>query len=200
MIVEQPYHKYVFDIENRKFVGQFEQMYKNEEKENYDSWFQDDLTHLGKQISLTILNRYNFDSILDIGCGKGTFTNLLKKANNKVIGCDISETAIIKAKSKYRDVEFLKLTADKALNLKKKWDLVIMMEILSYLENWKEILAKATSSRYIYISIYLPPNPIGFVKSFKELINEINKYFYIEIELLWNNEAIFILGKRKDNK
>jgi hypothetical protein len=66
----QPYHKYVFDTDNREFVGQFEEMYQSEDRENYDSWFQEDLTHIGKQISVTILNRYNFKSILDIGCGK----------------------------------------------------------------------------------------------------------------------------------
>jgi SAM-dependent methyltransferase len=196
----QPYHKYVFDKDNRQFVGQFEEMYQNEEIENYDSWFQEDLTHLGKQISLIILNRYNFSTILDIGCGKGAFTHLLKKSNNKVVGADISETAIVKAKSRYRDIEFLKLNAEEALSLKKDWDLIVMIETLSYLENWKEILEKVASrSMHIYISLYLPPNPIGFVKSFEELKNQINKYFDSETELLWNNETMFIMGKKKES-
>ncbi|MEW6680127.1 MAG: class I SAM-dependent methyltransferase [bacterium] len=154
MMGEQPYHKYVFDIKNRKFVGNFEEMYANEGKENYDSWYQEDLTHFGKQLSLLLLSRYNFTSILDIGCGKGTFTHLLKKANNEVVGTDISETAIQKAKAKYRDIKFLKLTAEEALNLKKNWDLVILMEILSYCENWRDILSKVAEQ-----SIYIPLHP-----------------------------------------
>ena len=39
---ERPYHKYVFDAESRQFVGEFEEMYQAEDKEQYDSWFQDD--------------------------------------------------------------------------------------------------------------------------------------------------------------
>lgn len=197
---QQPYHKYVFDEKRRKFVGQFEKMYQNENKENYDSWFQEDLTHLGKQMSLLILNRYNFGSILDIGCGKGAFTHLLKKSNNRVVGIDISRTAIKKAKSKYRNVEFLRMTVEKALSLQ-KWDLIIMLEVLSYLKNWRELLEKVVEhTSYIYISLYLPPNPIGFIKSFNELNREIIKHFDITTKLLWNDETIFMLGKRKDSK
>ncbi len=46
--LKMPYHKYVFDEEKGKFVGQFEEMYKNEDVEHYDSWFQEDLTSLSK--------------------------------------------------------------------------------------------------------------------------------------------------------
>jgi len=61
---ERPYHKYVFDIENRKFIGKFEEMYNHEEIESYDSWFQEDLRHLTYQISFVLLNRYNFSTVL----------------------------------------------------------------------------------------------------------------------------------------
>ncbi len=112
----QPYHKYVFNIKERKFVGDFEKMYANEDNKNYDSWFQEDMSHLGRQFSLLLINRYNFNSILDIGCGKGSFTSLLKKNNNIVTGIDISETAIKKAKAKYPRVEFRRATIDQALS------------------------------------------------------------------------------------
>jgi len=200
-MASQTYHKYVFDEKKRKFVGEFEKMYADEDRKNYDSWFQEDLTHLERQISLVILNRCNFSSILDIGCGKGAFTHLLKKANNRIVGVDISETAIIKAKSKYRNIEFSELSAEEALNLQEEWDLVVAMEILSYLENWKEILAKAAhKASCIYISLYLPPNPVGFVKNFDELKNEIRKYFDIDIEIICNNEHIFVFCRKRRQK
>lgn len=200
-MTNQPYHKYVFDEKKRIFIGRFEDMYADEEQGGYDSWFQEDLSHLGKQISLMILNRYNFNSILDIGCGKGAFTHLLKKTNNRVVGVDISEAAILKAKSKYREVEFLQSTAEEALRLQKKWDLILMMEVLSYLKNWKEVIATAAErTSYLYISLYLPPKPIGFVKSFDGLKVACQKDFNITMELLWNKETIFILGKREPIK
>ena len=102
-----PYHKFVFDSENRRFVGDFDKMYQQEDVQNFDSWFQDDMNHLTKRLALTILGRYNFNSVVDFGCGKGAFTNLLKKANNTVTGIDISETAVQKAKAKYPDIQFI---------------------------------------------------------------------------------------------
>ena len=101
--MKKDYHKHVFD--NNKFVGNFEEMYQNE-KTDYDSWFQSDLRDYGYQLSLTILNQYNFNKILDIGCGKGLFTSLLKKKNNTVEGIDISSTAIKKAQASSKDINF----------------------------------------------------------------------------------------------
>ncbi len=49
--------------------------------------------------------------------------------------------------------------------------------------------------QYIYITLYIPKNPIGFVKSFRELIKEIEKYFSIEEKIIYNDESIFILAK-----
>lgn len=97
------YHKYVFDTEQRKFIGKFEDMYQAEDSEGFDAWFERDLRLPRKTISCAILAAYNFSRILDIGCGKGTFTHLLKKQNNHVVGIDSSETAIRKAKESYTD-------------------------------------------------------------------------------------------------
>ncbi|NPE27390.1 class I SAM-dependent methyltransferase [Methanococcoides sp. SA1] len=175
-------------------------MYSNEEKECYDSWHQDDLTHFGKKISLTVLDRYNFDTILDIGCGKGAFTHLLKKQNNKVVGIDLSETALLKAKTKYKDIDFIKCKIEDIDEIGSMWSLTVLYEVLSYIENWDTCLQNISKcTEYIYVSLYIPPNPIGYIKNFDELRFGIYKYFTIEEELVWNNETILILGKRKND-
>ena len=74
-----PYHKFVFDKDKRKFLGEFEGMYKSEEQEDFDSWNISNLSILSRRIHLEIINSYNFNSILDFGCGKGALTHLLKK-------------------------------------------------------------------------------------------------------------------------
>jgi 2-polyprenyl-3-methyl-5-hydroxy-6-metoxy-1,4-benzoquinol methylase len=195
---EQPYHKYVFDTKNRKFVGQFEKMYADEDKYNFDSWFQDSMDHLGKEISLLLIHRYNFNSILDIGCGKGAFTSLLKKKNNIVMGIDISDTAIKKSKARYNQVEFRQATVDQALAGKETWDLIVIIEVLSYIKHWKDVLASAAGkTKYLYLSIYLPDNPIGYVKNFDDFRKEIKKHFTIEDELFWNNSTILLMVQSK---
>ena len=58
-------------------------MYQNESKENFDSWHQDDTRQLQRKIDMAILEDYNFEKIIDIGCGKGSLSHLLKKKNKK---------------------------------------------------------------------------------------------------------------------
>ena len=90
----KPYHKFVFDEDNREFVGEFEEMYK---EEDIDPWHCSDLRMTSKKIHTAILQDMNWSYILDYGCGKGAFTHTLKKNNNRVIGVDVSQNAINKA-------------------------------------------------------------------------------------------------------
>ncbi|GAH69567.1 unnamed protein product, partial [marine sediment metagenome] len=136
------YHKYVFD--NNKFVGKFEDMYQNE-KTDYDSWLQSDLRDYGYQLSLAILNQYNFNKILDIGCGKGLFTSLLKKKNNEVVGIDVSLTAVKKAMRSYPDIDFQCFNVNRKYYIRifeeyGKFDLIVCKEVLSYMKDWKKIV------------------------------------------------------------
>lgn len=193
------YHKYVFDIDNREFVGEFELMYQNESKENFDSWHQDDTRQLQRKIDLAVLEDYNFERVIDIGCGKGSLTHLLKKKNNQVMGIDISPTAVAIASERFADIDFFALDVSnisefhKFMESQGPIDLIFTSEVFSYIENWKELLGEiAKISKYFMISLYIPENPIGFVKSESELINEISKYFNI-IEHITLNTGSFVI-------
>jgi 2-polyprenyl-3-methyl-5-hydroxy-6-metoxy-1,4-benzoquinol methylase len=199
--MEKPYHKYVFDQKNRLFIGDFENMYQNEDVQSYDSWFQDDLNHLTKKLVSTLLARFNFDSIVDFGCGKGTFTHLLQKENNEVIGIDISETAIKKARAKYPKIDFRVGNSDSFAEIEYV-DLVLAIEVLSYLENWKEILSVISrKTKYFLISVYIPLDPIGYIKSLSDLELNLMQDFTIETKLIVNdNSCIFLLKSKVLNK
>ena len=41
--MSKPYHRFVFDTEQRRFVGEFEEMYRREDEEGFDSWHQEDV-------------------------------------------------------------------------------------------------------------------------------------------------------------
>jgi len=183
------YHKYVFDQENQRVVGKFEEMYQAEDVENFDSWHQDDMRLLTKQISLVLLNRYNFNNVLDVGCGKGAFTHLLKKENNQVTGIDVSKTAIKRAKAKFIDISFncVDLTKDSFKKMpffSKHYDLIVFMEILSYLPNWSDVIKEFSQvGDHILITLDIPENPIGYVKSKESLKAVVQRYYVIIDEL-----------------
>lgn len=197
---EQPYHQYVFDSEKRKFIGNFEEMYQQEDVQGYDSWYQDDTTHIVKRLVLALLQEYNFNLILDIGCGKGSFTHLLKKKNNKVSGCDISETAIKKASAKYPEIHFFVASSDKLMQeYKLKHDFVMIMEVLSYIKSWKSFIEYVSGiTDYLLLTLYLPSDPIGYVKTFDKLKDEVRKYFLTIHEMVIDQSVIILLLKRDD--
>ena len=197
--MSSPYHKYVFDVEKRLFVGEFEKMYQDEELFNFDSWFQNDMNHLTKKLALSILSNYNFSKIIDFGCGKGDFTNLLKKNNNSITGLDISITAIEKAKAKYPKIDFLTSDATYFKQMTNV-DLVVAIEVFSYINNWEEVLEDISKkSMYLFLTVYIPVNPIGFIKSIKELENTLIKFFNIETKLIANDESSMFLVKIKND-
>ena len=204
------YHKYVFDIDKREFVGSFEEMYQNEQVDNFDSWHQEDSRHLQRKIALSILDEYNFQSIVDVGSGKGVLTHLLKKRNNQVIGLDISPTAVEKAKARFPDIQFNSMDVNDPdkfdLFLKDSLEscvsgdnLIFAAECLSYLSNWKDFIRIASRNvDFLMVGLFIPKNPIGFVKTAKELELEICKYYeIIESVRLAKLEFIIIFGKRR---
>lgn len=100
------YQDYV--IKSGKFVGKFEDMYKNfsdpwnllktrniESNLNYDIIFSY-CDYLKKKKKLTVL---------EIGCGFAHISNQLYKNGFKVYGTDISETVIKKSKKKYPKIK-----------------------------------------------------------------------------------------------
>lgn len=197
------YHPYVFDTANRSFVGKFDEMYQAEQQAGFDSWHQDDLRHLTKRICLDLLADYNFSKVLDIGCGKGAFTQNLKRQNNHVIAVDVSETALKVAQARYPDIQFVQADVARADfkvgSVGDAFDLVTCLETLSYVERWPALLEQfAHVGRYALIALFVPDQPIGFVKSIEDLITAFSSHFEgIEDIRLQTRKQIILFGKSK---
>jgi 2-polyprenyl-3-methyl-5-hydroxy-6-metoxy-1,4-benzoquinol methylase len=191
------YHKYVFDVQQRTFVGKFEEMYQAEETEGFDSWHERDLRHLRKTISRTILDAYSFGRILDLGCGKGLFTQFLKKQNNHVVGIDVSPTAIRKARESFADIDFRCMSIESLATLEQTFDLAVVMGTFAYVADWPRVIdVLATMTRYFYVAEYIPrPDPIGFVKSPDRLISEVARHFVIRTKVLLDDEHCLLLAE-----
>ncbi len=190
------YQKFVFDISDRRFVGRFENMYAREDREGFDSWQQDTLTTLQKRVSLAVLDAYNFGSIFDFGCGKAAFTHLLKKENNRVLGADMSATAVRKARVRYPHVEFRVLDGKSLPSLKERFDLVVAMEVFSFIPEWRKVLKHlARKGMYMYVTLHIPPNPIGFVPSFEVLREALRAEGEFVSEIILDNRVFCALVK-----
>lgn len=205
------YHKYVFNEDERCFVGNFEEMYQQEKIKNFDSWHQDDSRQLNRSIALEILSAYNFKKIIDIGCGKGTLTHRLKKINNQIVAIDISPTVVEMARARFPDIKFKALDVNDVLGLEKYLDkcfdngsadgvdLVFTAECLSYLSNWKDLLASISKRAcFLMVCLYVPDEPIGFVKSWHELELAVERDFdVLEFVHIKKSKFVILFAKSK---
>ncbi|MEY3616062.1 MAG: hypothetical protein RLZZ518_1064 [Actinomycetota bacterium] len=183
------YHKYVFDSLKRVFVGRFDEMYQAENNEGFDAWNQDDLqSRVDVAICNQILSGRVYEAILDLGCGKGALTAHLAQFAHRVIGTDISPTAIDIAGRRYPKIQFEVLDVSNSELLsnflqRELYDsggphLIVISQVLSYLETWKELLANiAKTPTEVLIVLYVPEEPIGFVKTSEDLQNVLAEYF-----------------------
>src|SRR5947209_2013368 len=150
--MSQPWHRYVFNTDRRAFVGEFESMYQAEAEAGFDSWHQSDPRRLDSQVAALLLQQITFHSAIDLGCGKGLFTASLARRDNRVVGVDISQTAIATAQGQFPDLEWACAGAAEYLAQSPRVDLVLAREVLSYLEDWREVLARcAEIARYVLV-------------------------------------------------
>jgi trans-aconitate methyltransferase len=188
----------VFDTQERRLIGDFEAMYAAEDAEKFDSWHGHDARHLRLRLALALLAEYNFSSVLEIGCGKGTAAQFLKRRNNRVVGIDISSTAIAKARATFPDIEFRCMDARDIGTLDERFELVSLQAVLAYIPTWHELLETvARISDYCLIAEYIPPNPIGMVKSAADLIDCFSASFGLEHKVIFDEEVVILLGRAR---
>lgn len=85
------------------------------------------------------------NSILDLGCGLGNSTKVLKDKfpSAKIIGADNSDEMLEKARELYPDIEFINLDANGDLHeLNGRFDIVFSNACKQWLPNHRELLPK----------------------------------------------------------
>ena len=205
------YHNFVFDQEKRELVGDFDSMYKAEDDSGFDSWHQSDYRALERRIAMEMMQDFNFDELIDFGCGKGATTHRFKRHNNSVIGLDISQTAVERATQYYPDcdfevMDFANLSAVdgflKNALVSAGTSVGYCGDCLSYLSSWREFLALLSSHLdFIVITLFVPEDPIGHVKSKSQLTEEVKLHFDI-VESIWmeNHRHVVMLARSTKRK
>ena len=151
------YQDYV--IRDGKYIGQFEDMYRNATEV---PWHQDEtVSAIFSDLTVAILKHRRVGSLLDVGCGMGYMAERLRREIpelKRVIGLDISYTAVARAAEMFRDIEFVSGTLDN-LMLEERFDVVVSKDVLWYvLDNLPGYLAGLArrSSRWVYLGQSFP--------------------------------------------
>ena len=81
------------------------------------------------------IKRYEFDNVLDIGCGNGEFLNIYKKFGKKTFFTEFGEDLIYQLKQKHEFIE-----SEMKPVSKKKFDLVILSEVIEHTNDPKSLI------------------------------------------------------------
>ncbi len=122
-----------FVIKDGKFVGKFEEMYQRFNA----PWEQDDQERIefAKSPNIAILNlqKYKIGSVIEVGSGLGSYTDAIhRKSGIRVLGLEISETAVEKARSRYPHLEFVTDSVS-ALPKYKAFEAILFAEVTWYI-------------------------------------------------------------------
>ena len=98
------------------------------------------------QPAIDLANRlgvFTPDSILDLGCGPGNSTKVLKDRfpNARIVGADNSDEMLEKARELYPNIEFTNLDANGDFHeVNERFDIVFSNACIQWLPNHKELL------------------------------------------------------------
>lgn len=92
------------------------------------------------------------DTILEVGCGEGTFTHHLTSLKSQIVAIDVSATAISRARQRCPNVTLLQRSLhDFSSHL--KFDLVLCLETLYYVKDVQRAIERLSSlGRFCMVS------------------------------------------------
>lgn len=128
--------------------------------------------------ALDSLDAARVASILDVGCGEGTTTDMLarKFPRAAVTGIDFSEAGIAMARESYGSarVTFLADTASAQLE-ERRFDLVTCFEVLEHVDDWQSLLARICRAAGYAVALSFPTGRmrpyeahVGHVRNFRK--------------------------------
>lgn len=192
------YQDYV--IKDGRYIGRFEDMCRLASEV---PWHQDETVNsVFSDLTVTLLRRRHPQSLLDVGCGLGYMAARLKSEMpelKRIVGLDISETAVAKAAVMFPEIEFRAGTVGADLS-NERFDVVVSKDVLWYvLDDLSGYLSALVgkSQRWVYLGQSFPerrpflgekilPNAAGLL-SFVERQGYRVAYFLVERDAEFNN-------------
>jgi SAM-dependent methyltransferase len=120
-------------------------------REDWDRWYEQadpwryagsDQDRMRARAILGRISRRHFELALDLGCGEGALTHALSSVAGRMVGYDISDNALMRARQRYPEIEFRQGDIVDVVNRDEvttaPFDLIVVTEVLYYLQSDRE--------------------------------------------------------------
>ena len=171
-----------FVREDGRFVGAFEELYRNCE----DPWVQsvEAFRSPFKKLIIMQIAQLSERRVIDIGCGDGTYTDLIRSgANADVLGFDVAQTAVQKARSKYPLCRFEVACASEVAKFQDMKPTALVMCGLTWciLDSFEEVLASVkkhfSGSLLFHTLTFYAPGKQKYGNEYFTSLDELIPYF-----------------------
>lgn len=153
-------------------------------KKSYDPWNFTSSKYEKERFEkmLSLIKTVPHDSILEVGCAEGYFTEKLKVIARTITAIDVSKKALERAKKIVEGVTFQRIELENLQPPKKKYDLVVCSEVLNFLLDKKGAVEKLRQNgKYLLICQY-----VGRDGVFLYLWYLLRRFKQIKRTLHWN--------------
>ncbi len=170
------------------YVQKFDDIYNHVSQETKISNFITKLFRNSMRIrmkkSFEDLDKSEINSILDVGCGTGRYSNILAKKKDYVLGIDFSEKMINYAREnadleKLGNLDF-KVISYQNFEYNKNFDAVICMGFFDYISDAREVIIKILKNdpKIFLGSFPKKKNFLNFIRRFRYYINNCPLFYY----------------------
>jgi SAM-dependent methyltransferase len=125
--------------------------------------------------------KYPVRTVLDVGCGEGTVTNLLHEElpDAQITGIDFSASGIACAQREYAHEKIQFILDEQSTHLSMKYDVVTAFEVLEHVEDWHDVLGRMAdaSEQYLLLSF-----PVGRMRPFEVHVGHVRNFKKGEVE------------------
>lgn len=123
----------------------YEYSYQNNNIGHHHAYLMKPLMRMINETFISQSKKQQKLSILDIGCGNGSFTNFIAQQGYQTVGIEESESGIKLARQNFPDCKFIQGSIYNLpyTELKYKFDIVISLEVIEHLFYPKELVKAA---------------------------------------------------------
>jgi len=126
-------------MKNIELKKLYNKIYKKDKNKHFLKYRNGKSISEAHEFAINWLQKFNYNSIIDFGCGEGDFLDQLNTQSIKTIGMDYSEIAIETAKNKYPEIRFI--MGDEKLLEKNKANVVTSFGTLEHTDNPKDVFS-----------------------------------------------------------
>lgn len=152
----------------------------------HDWYYEDDKWEF--DVALDLIEKFRPSSLLEVGCGSGEFLQKVVTGVERVMGVDINPAALATARSRG-----LKVTNQPLAQLRDRFDMVVLFEVLEHLESPGEMLTAMTErlnpGGVLVIAV---PNPGGYLKDQGLVLLDLPPHHSTK----WNREAFTYISEQ----